>query len=50
MLEMKELNPSAGGEKKRVIQGIGNEMYQKVALRGKVKLEFKLLKFNIRNP
>ena len=36
--------------KKTVVQGIRNEMYVKVALRGRVKLELKLPKFNIRNP
>lgn len=49
MLKMKKPNPSAVGEK-AVVQGIGNEMYLKVALRGRVKLELKLPKFNIRNP
>lgn len=50
MLEMKELNPGAEKKEKAVVQGLRNEMYQKVVLSNRVKLELKLPKLSVRNP
>lgn len=50
MLEMKELNPGAEKKEKAVVQGLRNEMYQKVVLSNRVKSGTEATQLSVRNP